>query len=468
MSQSKYLTRPPEQTTMPGGVPFIVGNEAAERFSFYGMKAILAVFMTQHLLDAQGQPDLMSEAEASQWVHEFNTAVYFFPILGAVFSDWLTGKYLMIMSLSLVYCLGHAVLAMMDLHTGIDQRTLLFWGLALIAVGAGGIKPCVSAHVGDQFGKSNQHLLTVVFGWFYFSINFGATFSTLLTPVLRREYGPSVAFGLPGVLMGLATLVFWLGRRRYVHVPPARGKFFRETFSREGVQALINLIPLYLFVAMFWALFDQTASRWVLQAESMDRTFGSWTLTSDQLQAVNPILVMLFIPLFSYGIYPALGRFFEVTPLRKIGIGLFLAIPAFLISGCIQLWIDDGQTPHAIWQVLAYVFITAAEILVSITSLEFSYTQAPNKMKSFVMGLYLLSTALGNKFTAYVNNWIDQSEKAGRPVLQGADYYWFFVGCMAATAVVYVVWSRTYRGRTFVQSETDDTPLESSPPAKEA
>ena len=91
-----------------------------------------------------------------------------------------------------------------------DTRFGLSIGLGLIAMGSGGIKPCVSAHVGDQFGKTNSHLLEKVFSWFYFSINFGAFFSTLATPLLLEKYGPNVAFGIPGVLMFIATFVFWI------------------------------------------------------------------------------------------------------------------------------------------------------------------------------------------------------------------------------------------------------------------
>ena len=123
------------------------------------------------------------------------------------------GKYRTILWLSIVYCAGHLVLAMDETRNG------LFWGLALIAVGSGGIKPCVSAHVGDQFSKSNAQLLERVFGWFYFSINLGAFTSTLLTPFLLESYGPTYAFGVPGVLMAIATLLFWMGRNKFVHIP---------------------------------------------------------------------------------------------------------------------------------------------------------------------------------------------------------------------------------------------------------
>ena len=212
-NSGKYLTAPLPSPHMPGGIPFIIGNEAAERFSFYGMKSILAVFMTQYLLTSVGQPDFMSDEQAKEWIHFFVFAVYATPMMGAILSDSLLGKYRTIISLSLVYCAGHAVLAMIDLPVAhvIAPRSLLFIGLGLIALGSGGIKPCVSAHLGDQFGAENENLISKVYGWFYFSINLGSTFSTLLTPVLLDRAGASWAFGVPGILMGLATLVFWMG-----------------------------------------------------------------------------------------------------------------------------------------------------------------------------------------------------------------------------------------------------------------
>ena len=283
------------------------------------MRAILAVFLTEYLLSATGELAPMSENEANMWQHRFVAAVYFFPLLGAILSDWLLGKYRTILWLSLVYVAGHAVMAMVDFpqFTNIAPRTTLLLALAMIAIGSGGIKPCVSAHVGDQFGTQNQHLMAKVFGWFYFSINLGSTVSTLLTPWLLVKYGPGVAFGVPGILMALATLVFWLGRHRFVHIPPGRRQFFVETFSRQGLGAIGNLIPLYLLVAMFWCLFDQTQSAWVHQAKEMNRFVFGYELLPSQLQAMNPIMVMILIPVFSYIIYPLTERVFRTDSLAQ-------------------------------------------------------------------------------------------------------------------------------------------------------
>lgn len=451
----RYLTSPPLTDKMPRGIPYIVGNEAAERFSFYGMRAILYVFMTEHLIGVSGELEVMSDTEAIIWQHNFLTAAYFFPILGAIASDWLFGKYRTIIWLSLVYCAGHAVMALVDFPylTQVAPKTCMFYALTLIAIGTGGIKPCVSAHVGDQFGKLNQNLVPRVFSWFYFSINLGSAASMLMTPRLLEWYGPGVAFGVPGVLMGLATLVFWMGRNVFVHVPPSGKQLFRDITGPAGWRAIRNLIPLYVFVAMFWCLFDQTTSAWVEQAKAMDRVVFGFEFNPAESQAFNPILVMVLIPLFSVFIYPFAERYISMSALRRVGIGLFLTVLAFALPAWFQMRIDAGESPHIIWQLIAYVVITAAEIMVSITTLEFSYTQAPQSMKSFIMGLYMLSVALGNKFTVWVNEYIQSQKEAGRTILEGASYYWFFTIAMLVTAVLYVVWSQFYRGQTYIQGD---------------
>lgn len=530
----RYRTQPTATTGMPPGIPYIVGNEAAERFSFYGMKTILVIFMTQYLHATSGRPDFMTETESREWMHLFVAGAYLFPVLGGIIADAFLGKYLTILLLSVVYCLGHLCLAFMDapasfLAATLEPRGWLFAGLLLIAVGSGGIKPCVSAHVGDQFGQSNRHLLERVFGWFYFAINFGSFFSTLLTPWLLATVGPAWAFGVPGILMAVATLVFWLGRRRFVHVPPRGMAYFAETFGAEGLRAIGRLVPLYLLVAVFWSLFDQSGGAWVQQAQQMNRTFLGVTWLESQIQAVNPLLVLCFIPLFSLVVYPAIGLLFEPTPLRKILLGFVLAVASFAISAYAQRHIDAAQAefasrlapltapggagidvpatasalrdaglnaladeldrgaatggdrgataepnliatvaaggvavagdgtrltaawPSVGWQLLAYVVITAAEILISITCLEFSYTQAPTHMKSLVMSVYLLSISLGNLFTAGVNAVMRDAN--GRSTLEGESYYWFFAGCMAVATILLVPVVRWYRPREYLQEE---------------
>jgi len=444
MARHRYLTAPPATTKMPPGIPYIVGNEAAERFSYYGMMSILVLYMTKQLATASGELDVMSEAEATAKFHLFVAAVYFFPVLGALLSDSILGKYRTILSLSLVYCLGHLALA-------VDQTRLgLFIGLGLIAIGSGGIKPCVAAHVGDQFGVTNAHLLERVFGWFYMAINVAALIASLLIPKLLKWYGPHVAFGVPGLLMMLATLIFWLGRNKFVHIPPGGSSFARDLVSWQTWRLLGKIVLVYVFVAVFWSLYGQTHSVWTLQAEKMDLHLFGFEIDPGQVQSVNALLILIFVPLFSYVVYPAINKVFPLSRVRKITIGFFLVSLAFVVSGWIEAQLQGGVKLHVAWQLPAYVLLTAAEIMVSVTSLEFAYTQAPKRMKSIVSAIASFSIASGNLFTSRVNAFID----ANHPWwLSGANYYLFYSGLMLVTALAFIAVAMRYQEHTYVQDE---------------
>ena len=483
MAKTKYLTSPPKITTMPPGVPYIVGNEAAERFSYYGMNSILTIFMTKYLLDRMGHLSTMPAAQAEAWYHTFVSVLYILPIFGAVLADAVFGKFWVVFWISIVYCAGHAVLALIGspVAHAIEPRYLLAIGLILIAIGAGGIKPCVSTNVGDQFGESNQHLLTRVFNWFYFSINAGSFISTLLIPWLLAPYqadpagmiaklppgvvgflesprlhSPDVAFGLPGVFMALATLIFWLGRKKFVHIPPVGLRnYAREIFNKETGKIILNILMPVPFVMIFWALWQQNFSSWIVQAESMDRHLFGIEWLSSQIQTVNPIFILIMLPLFSYWLYPFVEKFVRLTPLRKIGAGLFVTAGSFLIVAMIQTRIDAGARPNIIWQVWAFVVLTAGETLVSPTHLEFSYTQGPVKLKSLIMCTYLLAVSLGNQFTAAVNFFIQNPD--GSVKLQGASYFMFFVWVMLGTAILFAIVSPFYKGRTYLQDQSTVT-----------
>ena len=457
MAKNQYATKPPNISTMPPGVPYIIGNEAAERFSFYGMRSILIVFMTQYLVTSSGVADHMGPAEARQNFALFVSAVYFLPILGAILAEGFIGKYRTIFWLSIVYCFGHFALALNETRMG------LLLGLGLIALGSGGIKPCVSANVGDQFGESNKHLLSKVFGWFYFSINAGSFISTIACPFLLADprFGPRWAFGIPGVAMVIATVFFWAGRKKFVHIPPAGFGFLKQMFSKEGLGALLRLSVVYVFVAVFWSLWDQSSGgSWTLQAQKMDLHWFGMDLLASQVQTANPILILLFIPIVNYGLYPLINRFFPLTPLRKIGMGLFLTAASYLVIWYIQRMIDAGQKPSVNWQFLAYIILTLGEAMVSITGLEFSYTQAPNKMKSAVMALWLFTVSMGNLFTAAVNYFIRNED--GTVKMNDQQYFLFFAGLMAVAAVIFVIVASFYRGKTYLQSQ--DVPLEKLAP----
>jgi len=459
---NKYLTSPRASKNMPKGIPYIIGNELAERFSFYGMKCILFIFMTQYLMNADGTKDYLYDSDATFWTHIFTTAVYFTPILGAILADVFIGKYKTILLLSIVYCLGHYTLAVDETRSG------LIVGLSLISIGAGGIKPCVSAHVGDQFGESNGHLLEKIFGWFYLSINIGAAISMLLTPFLLEEYGPKLAFGIPGILMLAATIVFWMGRHVFIHIPPSKEHILNELTKKENIKNILKLLPIYAFVAIFWSLFDQTATTWISQSEYyLNKNWLGVNWLSSQIQTMNPIMIFILVPLCTYWLYPFMNKYFDLTPIKKISIGLFIAVPSFLIVGYIQTLAETGSyTPSIGWQFLAYTILTTAEVFISITCLELSYTQAPNALKSIIMGIFLLSVSFGNLFTAIFTKIMPSSftfvgpevNKETMETIQiehfTSSYFYFYACLMFLTAILFLFIAKKYKSRTYLHKES--------------
>lgn len=455
---------------MPSGIPFIIANEFAERFCFYGINSVLVTYMIQFLH--------FGDAKAATWQSLFKSGAYFFPLLGAIVSDVFLAKFRTIISFSMIYVSGCFVIAF-----GGGETSLVI-GMFLVAFGTGGIKPCVSTNVGDQFTSANAHLIERAFSFFYIAINAGSSISIYFCPELLAspEYGPVYAFGVPGAMMTVATLAFWLGRKRFAIVPAAMPKpglalpafllvfaavlvftgfvfivsgrnillatvtllgtlsgvaalclktglknklppelrtWLERSLTGDGLRIVCKLAGLYLFVAFFWSLWDQSnGNSWTIQAQSslMDKhLFGflagvpgmaalaAYEMLPAQVQVVNGLFILILVPIFTFAIYPLVGKLFAVTPLRKIGVGFFVVAASFVIVAWIEERIQSGYTVSMWWQISAYAVLTAAEVLVSITALEYSYKQAPLYMKSFIMALFLLSTSVGNAFTAAVN-----------------------------------------------------------------
>jgi len=351
----------------PKSVFFIVGNEFCERFSYYGMKAILSIYLKKKLG--------YSEDKATVIYHTFSMFCYFTPIFGAMIADMFLGKFKTIVYISTIYILGHVlktVAAFPDI--GVDPVSFSLIGLALIALGTGGIKPCVSAFGGDQFKLPEQtRQLQSFFSVFYFSINLGSLISTYLTPQLREmdcfggEDCYSVAFGVPALLMIVATIIIIIGRPLYTMKPPqgniipsvvgcvlyglkqklagekaehwldlAKDKY--EDRLVEDVKAVMRVLVLYLPLPIWWALFDQTGSRWTFQAERMNGAVGGVIIQPDQMQMANPFLILFLIPIFDWGVYPVFAKFgLLVKPLQRMAAGGILTAGAFFIAGFLEI-----------------------------------------------------------------------------------------------------------------------------------
>ncbi|KAG6550551.1 hypothetical protein Mapa_007920 [Marchantia paleacea] len=496
----------------PKSIKYLVWNEFCERFSFYGLKTILALFMLDFLH--------LSETSSTELVHLFIVMSYATPLLGAVLSDGVLGKYRTILYLSIVYAVGNWVLtaaALPDTSSAAGEK-IAFWatagGLCLIALGTGGIKPCVSAFGGDQIegtvpeGPVRDRLQRSFFSLYYAAVNAGAVISTILTPLLREYYAYSIAFSVPALLMMVALFIFWRGQKFYVDRAP-EGNIFgevglivydavklqvtskrpnperqvllnhdrtdadrkREDKSKsfldiakpkhgntrvEDIKGLIQVVIVLLPAPLFWSLSDQQSSKWIFQGADMKLDIpwlGGLVVQPDQMQALNPILVLVLIPLFDQLIYPFVeNRGIPLKPIPRMWMGIVLSAVAFVVSGLLQIWIDTSppDSVSILWQIPQNVIVTAGEILLSITGLEFAYSQAPASMKSIVQSLWLFTVAGGNIFTIIIVAGVGTS-------LSKANEFFFFA-VLAMVAVFAMIWLSSgfsYKHEAYVTDPED-------------
>uniref|UniRef100_A0A8C0VB88 Solute carrier family 15 member 1-like n=1 Tax=Cyanistes caeruleus TaxID=156563 RepID=A0A8C0VB88_CYACU len=562
----------------PLSIFFIVINEFCERFSYYGMKAVLTLYFTRFLL--------WGDNFATAIYHAFVALCYLTPILGAIIADSWLGKFKTILYLSIVYAIGQVVLSVGSISDLTDQNqdgspdhiavnvALSMIGLILIALGTGGIKPCVSAFGGDQFEDDQEKQRSTFFSLFYLSINAGSLLSTLVTPTIRasecgihtkQECYP-LAFGVPAILMAVALVVFIIGSKMYKKVKPQgnimlevskcvgfaiknrfrhRSKEFpkrehwldwaSEKYDKRLIaqtKMVLRVLFLYIPLPMFWAVFDQQVSRNCLSPDIK----GGFQIQPDQMQIVNPILIVIMVPVVDSLVYPLIKKCkLNFTALKKMTVGMFLASMAFVASALVQVQIDKtypvfpaaGQTQiklinlgavaatvqfqpqlqnvtvapneavskgryfgqldplsvsnysdncleclncahslllfltwylnfqcvkdklsinyfedvapntvHMAWQIPQYFLLTCAEVLFSVSGLEFSYSQAPSNMKSVLQAGWLLTVAVGNIIVLIVTGASTIKE-------QWAEYV-LFAALLLAVCIIFAIMASFY------------------------
>ncbi|KAG2379295.1 hypothetical protein C9374_007434 [Naegleria lovaniensis] len=492
---------------------FIMIQELCERFAFYGFKTILSLY----LLNFMGY----SEDVSTTIIHTFIFFAYFTPLLGGFVADALIGKYWTILIFSLIYCAGQIIVCVTAIEgvTGIPpQGWGIGLGLFLVGLGTGAIKSNVSTFGGDQFREDQEELISSFFAIFYFSINLGSTVSSFVTPIIRTEFNYAVAFGVPAVLLIIATIVFSIGKCWYRTTKPtglvknpilkflhvlfvalfrrgggndesspirrdesvasslgsspsnnqleftsenattstttqqedederhwidrARSRFsHKEVYDAKCVwRVCITLLP----ITVFWSLFDQHSSRFVYQAEMMNRKIGSFELGSDQITTLNPILVIGLVIVFDRFVYKGINFFYTLTPLRKIGLGMIIASFSFICAGILEVFVQMyPHKVHVAWQIPQYVFLSIGEIFVSVTGLAFAYQESPKEMKSLMQAYYLLTVSVGNVIVVIVAS--IPIEKT--PMKQVYEFL-FFALLMLGGLVFHLVMANMYKYR---------------------
>jgi len=556
-------------TGHPTGFWFFFWGEFAERCSYYGMRAILALYMTERLG--------VSKADAGTYMSLFIAACYFFPLIGGYIADNFLGKYWTIVGFSVPYVIA-------QLMIGIENWYVVCFTLVLLAMGSGVIKPNISTLMGltyDQQRPGQEQLRTSAFSWFYMSINIGAALSQFSMPWLRNTYGYQTAFLFPAGLMALALLIFALGKRFYARETIERkvvgvpGETVPDGVTITGVPVKYKVVTeselaadrslkwlvlsrigaLFLTVMFFWAIFDQSASTWIFFADTyMDGKIFGLNVSADQIQAFNPVFIILLVPV-SVWLFKKLaqsgyevkatqkmtlgfiltglsmvimslagflagtkrealkltvaegtlvlpmwegGKLEEVSGTATIGNGVRISGTDFsydkdkkkltLANGSVQIgvselsiakghfttsslpdeqtltqagvlesqlksgealdkarekasdddravvevidWVEPPQRVSVWWQVLAFLIITVAEILISVTGLELAFVAAPQSMKSFVTACWLAVVFLANLL-------INAPITRLYPVMTPGEYFAMLAGAMGLVVLVF-------------------------------
>jgi len=434
----------------PPQVKLIAGTEALERVSFQGVRSILVMAMTGLL----AYPD----AQAKAWYHGFLMLAALTPLLGSWLANRVLGRYRTILGASLLGLAGLAALAFWQSPAG------LALGLGLVAIGSGAPRPCFPAFADDQLGPGPHPPLAATSAWSHRLVALGAAAAMLAAPWLLRHRGPVLAFAVPGLAMAAGALLFLAGTPRFTRAPVApagRHGFLRVVWHAlkrlgthragehwleparahhppeavEGAKAVVRLAGVFAAATVFWALFDQTGSTWILQGRQLAARLdlaslglGTVELEPAQLLALGPALVLLLVPLLDGALLPALQRRgLAVTTSRKLAAGLLLAAAAFGAAGLLQQQVDSGHGLHLLWQVPQYLLLSAGEVLVAVTGLELATTQVPRAMRPTVVSIWTFTAFLGNLLTFL-------AQAAG---LGGAAALWSFAGLMLVAALAF-------------------------------
>eukprot|EP00741_Cyanophora_paradoxa_P018057 tig00021037_g17436.t1 len=441
---AKPLLREAQNDDFPAAIKYVLTTEICERFCFYGLRAILVLYFVQELR--------FNEDLAITGFSAFSSFLYVMPIIGGYVADKHLGRYRTILAFCMVYAFGACMLATSTFTPTVWGAVL---GLAFIAIGTGGIKPCVSAFGGEQFDRSRAHLLPAYFQFFYFAINLGSVTSYIVTPLLRTHFGYPAAFGVPAILLFIGAFIFWAGSPSFVKRPAggaAMGNVARcfavaagrrakaAIWPRKRVpldsaplhthwleyalpdvppdavadtKAIIAILPVLSAFPVYWSCFGQMASTWTLQALDLNRKVYGYTLQPEQLGILNPALVLAFLPAFNRVGLPALARAGLRSDVARIVLGMLLVSAAYVCSAALQyrIFTSPAFSVSVLWMVPQFVLITAGEILVSVTGLEFAFRRSPASSRSLVAALYYLASACGEAMIGVLYSVLDRAPR---------------------------------------------------------
>jgi POT family proton-dependent oligopeptide transporter len=380
----------------PKGLTTLFFTEMWERFSYYGMRALLVLYMVAPLSGGGLEFDTV---KATSIYGAYTSAVYFTTLFGG----WLADKFL---GARLAVWLGGLVIASGHFSMVIPSMPFFYTGLVLIALGTGLLKPNISTMVGGLYG-ANDPRRDSGFSLFYMGINLGAMIAPIICGYIGQRVNWHFGFAAAGVGMVFGLVQFTLHRKRLAHVGerPAHNK----TISRETVKQPLTRLEkrrigivflLYFFSIIFWMAFEQSGSSFALFAQNHTRTelFG-FEFPSSWFQSVNSVFILALAPVFSVLWLRLQDR--QPSSPAKFSFGLLFVGLGMGVMAIAASFIGGGKV-SPLWLIAVFFIHTIGELCLSPVGLSTVSKLAPVRMVGLMMGLWFLATSIGNYLAGQV------------------------------------------------------------------
>jgi len=415
----------------PIGFWFVFSGELAERASYYGMRTLLALYMIEVLG--------FSQAAGTTVMKAFMAGCYLTPFFGGWVAEKYLGRYKTILYYSLPYILGHLILG------GFQSKAGLFVALVLLAFGSGAIKPNTSVLMGQIYdAEKKEALLNEAFSLFYAAVNVGAAVSSFALPLVVESQGGryGLALMIPAALMAVAFGAFAFGKRWY---PTENVRADRPPKTHEQRElerrTLLRIAGVFAAIAVFWLIYDQNADTWIYFAQSHTdlRLFGDVKLTANQMQALNPVFIVMLTPVFNWIWNSAKARRGgrEVPDTRKMLVGFGIVVLTSVIMAYAAFLARAGVMVTVWWVVLATFVITLAELCISPVGLEFAYRQAAPGTKSVVTAAFHVTVFAGDSMGLMIAPFYEKG-------LTPAPYFGLLAVIMTLTSLAFIPISRKF------------------------
>ncbi|WP_323786962.1 oligopeptide:H+ symporter [Psychroserpens sp.] len=480
MSTTALKPHQKELFGQPIGLYILFLTEMWERFSYYGMRALLVLYMTtQTIGDDRGAGLGWTSKEALALYGWYTMLVYVMSIPGGMIADKLIGQKKAVLFGAIILCLGHGVLVLTDIWA-------FYTGLGLVILGVGLLKPNISTMVGGLY-KEGDIRRDKGFSIFYIGINLGSLLATMIVGLVVAEWGWHAGFGLAGIVMLLGLINYVAGQKYLTQVgnfePPKKddpneisyGKLYGKLFSSPtqlvfaGILLLISafgwynlgwgygllfvfltavisllmmiykeldtqvfkdrfmvLLLSFIMVIVFWGAFEQAGGLMNLYTESkIDRVLFGWEIPTVMFQSLNAGFIILFATVVAsiWAKRKLKGK--EASSLFKMALGIIIMGFGFLFMVFAAMEFEKSGTSSMIWLVLAYLFHTIGELCLSPVALSFITKLTPVKYASLMMGVYFAATGLGSKVAGIVG---ESASEFGE--------YTIFLGILVFTVVI--------------------------------